>query len=78
MFIKFLILCIDLCFSLIAASVEQNFSLIGQWQFTLDKKAQGKQELWFLPQHDRANWRKVNVPNTWNIKLGNERYYGIA
>jgi beta-glucuronidase len=78
MFIKLIILSVSIFFSLTAVSAEQTIPLTGQWQFTLDKETQGEQESWFLPKHDRANWRKVTVPHTWNTELGNERYYGTA
>jgi beta-glucuronidase len=44
------------------------------WQFKIDKKAEGFDKLWFS-----NNWndgRAVTVPHTWNIEKENETHYG--
>lgn len=44
------------------------------WQFTIDKKAEGIADKWFLQPLQNA--KVVNLPHTWNIEKENETFYG--
>ena len=49
-------------------------SLDGKWQFQLDKDSIG----WQSWQKGLPKPRTVNVPHTWNVENGTERYFGTG
>ena len=56
----------------------ETVSLSGTWSFAFDPKECGIAEKWYSRNHDRATWRVVRVPHTWQIEPGNEEYMGTA
>ncbi|MGC9329951.1 MAG: sugar-binding domain-containing protein, partial [Candidatus Hinthialibacter sp.] len=57
---------------------ERVIPLDGAWRFTLDAKDAGLTGEWFGTQFDRAAWRIVQVPHTWQVEPENSAYYGAA
>ncbi len=49
-------------------------ALNSDWQFTIDKKAEGITNKW--NERSLANARTVNLPHTWNIEKENEMHCG--
>ncbi|MEO6868640.1 MAG: glycoside hydrolase family 2 TIM barrel-domain containing protein [Ginsengibacter sp.] len=69
------ILTIIACLIYIAAfSQRDTIALNSNWQFTIDKKAEGFKNLWYkeLPKNSRS----VQLPHTWNIEAENQNHYG--
>ena len=52
--------------------------LAGAWRFTLDRVDAGAKEGWYQQHFDRASWRTVTVPHTWQVEPGTEDYHGVA
>lgn len=61
-----------------ASPVEDTSPLEGVWLFRTDPEDRGIAAGWFKPGQDRADWRKVSVPHTWQVDPGTEEYYGFA
>ena len=57
---------------------EQVVSLNGSWQFTADKNNEGTNANWFEKEFSRSSWQQVQVPHTWQVMEGLERYTGYA
>jgi len=53
-------------------------SLSGNWSFKLDPENLGLSEKWHLGNLDRSDWRKIQIPHTWQVEKGTEEYYGVA
>jgi beta-glucuronidase len=49
-------------------------SLNSDWQFLVDKKAEGLSGKWF--EHLLPNAKTVSLPHTWNIEQENQQHYG--
>ena len=44
------------------------------WQFSVDKKAEGLNEKWFSTTLHNA--KAVQLPHTWNVEEENQNHYG--
>ncbi len=44
------------------------------WQFSIDKKAEGLTGKWF--EANLPNARAVQLPHTWNVEEANQNHYG--
>lgn len=49
-------------------------ALNNDWQFTVDKKAEGLSAKWY--QQVLPNARTVSLPHTWNVETENQNHYG--
>ncbi|MBX2918608.1 MAG: hypothetical protein KF741_05115 [Ferruginibacter sp.] len=49
-------------------------ALNNDWQFTVDKKAEGLSAKWY--QQLLPNARTVSLPHTWNVETENQNHYG--
>ncbi len=49
-------------------------ALNSNWQFAIDKKAEGRQSQWYM--RPLAQARAVQLPHTWNVEQENQRHYG--
>lgn len=68
------ILLILVVFGMASRAQRDTIPLNSNWQFMVDKHAQGFADKWFekLP----ATARTVNLPHTWNIEEENQNHYG--
>jgi beta-galactosidase len=59
-------------------SADRSVSLDGEWWFRLDPNASGEADRWFASERPIADWRRVAVPNVWQVTAGLEDYRGVA
>ncbi len=71
---KFILTTIACLFYIAAFSQRDTIALNSNWQFTIDKKAEGFKNLWNqgLPENSRT----VQLPHTWNVEAENQIHYG--
>ena len=53
-------------------------SLCGEWLFRTDPDNQGVNNHWFADAVPSEDWRKVNVPHTWQVEPALADYRGLA
>ncbi|WP_242921189.1 glycoside hydrolase family 2 protein [Pontibacter liquoris] len=68
-FLLFLLLC-----SAAAFAQRDTLSLNKDWQFTVDKKAEGLAGHWYT--QPLPHTRTVQLPHTWNVEPDNQNHYG--
>ena len=61
-----------------SASPAESVSLCGEWDFRIDNENSGTKEAWYRAEHPAADWRKVEVPHTWQIDADSAEYRGLA
>jgi beta-glucuronidase len=66
------LLCLLLSTSIFAQRDTIDFNK--DWQFVVDKKAEGQANKWF--EKSLANTKTVQLPHTWNIEKENDMHYG--
>ena len=64
----------SICLSLTAMAQRDTINLDKDWQFAIDKKAEGMNAVWFKKPLDGS--RKVQLPHTWNVEDANQNHYG--
>ena len=67
-----ILLCLLLSTSIFAQRDTIDFNK--DWQFAVDKKAEGQSNKWF--EKSLANTKTVQLPHTWNIEKENDMHYG--
>jgi len=53
-------------------------TLSGAWLFRTDSHDRGTNENWFTTDPLAADWRKIDVPHTWQVEPSLAAYRGIA
>jgi len=59
-------------------SAPETVSLCGQWSFRTDSGNVGKEQRWYGSDESIGAWRKVSVPQTWQIDSAFIDYRGVA
>jgi len=59
-------------------SAKETLSLCGQWRFQTDSESVGVEQRWYGTDYSVSDWRKVNVPHTWQIDPAFVDYRGVA
>jgi len=60
------------------SSAPETVSLCGQWWFRTDSGNVGKEQRWYGSDESIGAWRKVSVPQTWQIDSAFIDYRGVA
>lgn len=71
---KYLLLVISLIMSGSVSAQRDTIAINNNWQFVIDKKADGLKNNWF--EKALPGRRLVNLPHTWNIEDDNQHHYG--
>jgi beta-galactosidase/beta-glucuronidase len=56
----------------------ENLPLAGLWRFRTDPEGEGERLGWHREQQPAGDWRRVDVPHTWQVVEGLEEYAGKA
>src|SRR5216684_3528491 len=59
-------------------SAPETVSLCGQWWFRTDSGGVGVEQRWYGTDDSIGNWRRVNVPLTWQVDPAFVDYRGVA
>jgi beta-galactosidase len=59
---------------LFAFAQRDTIKINNDWQFAIDKKAEGMADKWF--EKSLPNARTVQIPHTWNVETENQNHYG--
>lgn len=69
-----LLIIVSFLFSGLLLAQRDTISVNTDWQFAIDKNAEGVNEKWFAKQLPKA--MIVQLPHTWNIEEENQNHYG--
>lgn len=66
--------CVAILINSVGYAQRDTIAVNDNWQFTVDKKAEGLTHNWF--QKSLPGSRIVNLPHTWNVEEENQNHYG--